>query len=44
MKDVWIVVIVLGWVAILFGAWLGWQLLRQNGRMLMRMEEIDWQH
>jgi peroxiredoxin len=41
MKDVWIVVIVLGWVAILFGAWLGWQLLRQNGRMLMRMEEIE---
>jgi len=27
--------------AILAGAWLGWQLLRQNGRMLLRVEELE---
>ncbi len=28
-------------LAMLLGAWLGWQLLRQNGRMLPRLEELE---
>jgi peroxiredoxin len=26
---------------ITFGGWLGWQLLRQNGRMLLRLDELE---
>jgi peroxiredoxin len=33
--------ILLAWIAILFGGWAGWQLLRQNGRMLLRLEELE---
>src|SRR3954466_16307317 len=29
------------WVAILLSGWLGWQLLRQNGRVLLRLEELE---
>jgi hypothetical protein len=29
------------WLAILGIAWLGWQLLRQNGRLLLRLEELE---
>jgi peroxiredoxin len=29
------------WLAILAGCWLGWQMLRQNGRLLLRLEELD---
>src|SRR6266850_3294456 len=28
-------------VALLAGAWLGWQLLRQNGRLLLRLDELE---
>jgi peroxiredoxin len=31
----------LAWAAILVGGWLGWQLLRQNGRLLLRVEELE---
>ena len=31
----------LTWLAILAGGWLGWQLLRQNGRLLLRLEELE---
>src|SRR5262245_44824499 len=31
----------LAWAAILVGCWLGWQLLRQNGRLLLRLEELE---
>jgi len=31
----------LAWLAILAGGYLGWQLLRQNGRLLMRLEGRD---
>jgi peroxiredoxin len=31
----------LSWLTILLGCWLGWQLLRQNGRMLLRLEELE---
>src|SRR4051812_4446753 len=33
--------ITLAWLAILLGGWLGWQLLRQNGRLLLRLEELE---
>src|SRR5258708_122552 len=29
------------WLAILAGCWFGWQLLRQNGRLLLRLEELE---
>jgi hypothetical protein len=29
------------WAAILVGGWLGWQLLRQNGRLLLRLEALE---
>jgi peroxiredoxin len=31
----------LAWAVILAGGWLGWQLLRQNGRLLLRLEELE---
>lgn len=31
----------LAWLAILVGIWLGWQLLRQNGRILLRLDELE---
>jgi peroxiredoxin len=31
----------LAWVVIFVGSWLGWQLLRQNGRLLLRLEELE---
>lgn len=31
----------LAWVLILVGIWLGWQLLRQNGRLILRLEAIE---
>ena len=31
----------LAWVAILAGGWLGGQLLRQNGRILLRLDELE---
>ena len=33
--------IVLAWAAILGGGWLVWQLLRQNGRILLRLDELE---
>jgi peroxiredoxin len=36
-----IVGLVLAWAAILAVSWLVWQLLRQNGRLLLRLEEIE---
>jgi peroxiredoxin len=31
----------LAWIAICVGSWLGWQLLRQNGRILLRLDELE---
>jgi peroxiredoxin len=31
----------LAWGVIVVGCWLGWQLLRQNGRLLLRLEELE---
>src|SRR4030095_10194390 len=36
-----IVAAVFPWVLIAVGAWLGYQLVRQNGRILMRLEAIE---
>src|SRR5439155_18811756 len=36
-----IVGLALAWTVILVGAWLGWQLLRQNGRLLLRLDELE---
>ena len=31
------------WVVAIVGCWLGWQLLRQNGRMLLRLDALEQQ-
>src|SRR5262245_49854052 len=36
-----ILAVVLAWLAILAGGWLGWQMLRQNGRLLLRIEALE---
>ena len=36
-----ILAIALGWLAILADGWLGWQLMRQNGRILLRLDELE---
>src|SRR5689334_6239075 len=41
MSHFLIVVVCIGWVAIMAAAWLGWQLLRQNGRILLRLDDIE---
>ena len=41
MENFLIVGIALTAVALLLCCWLGWQLLRQNGRMLLRLEELE---
>ncbi len=37
----WIVSLSLAWVAPIACCWLSWQLLRQNGRILLRLEELE---
>jgi peroxiredoxin len=32
---------VLMWLILAAGCWLGWQLVRQNGRMLLRLDELE---
>ncbi len=41
MNELVIVGLVVPWFFIGAGCWLGWQLLRQNGRMLLRIEEVE---
>jgi peroxiredoxin len=41
MTQILIVGLVLCWGAIVAGCWLGWQLLRQNGRLLLRLDELE---
>jgi peroxiredoxin len=36
-----IVGLTLAWAFILMGSWLAWQMLRQNGRCLLRLEELE---
>ena len=41
MNALLILAIAVAWVFILVGGWLGWQLLRQNGRLLLRLEALE---
>src|SRR6058998_3237233 len=41
MNPPMILALALAWLAILAGCWLGWQLLRQNGRILLRLDELE---
>jgi peroxiredoxin len=41
VPNILIVGLVLAWPLILALCWLGWQLLRQNGRLLLRLEEFE---
>jgi peroxiredoxin len=41
MHVCFIATIVVAWPGMLAGGWLGWQLLRQNGRLLLRVEELE---
>lgn len=36
-----ILALALAWFALLVFGWLGWQLLRQNGRILLRLDELE---
>jgi peroxiredoxin len=36
-----IIALVSAWIAVLVLCWLGWQLLRQNGRLLLRIEALE---
>jgi peroxiredoxin len=36
-----ILALILAWAFIIAGVWLGWQLLRQNGRLLLRLDELE---
>jgi peroxiredoxin len=33
--------LVVAWLPIMLGGWLAWQLVRQNGRMLLRLDELE---
>ncbi len=41
MPSYLIVLLTFAWLAILVGGWLGWQLLHQNGRILLRLDELE---
>src|SRR5439155_25971145 len=41
MNAFFIVAVVLNWVVVGVGCWLSWQLLRQNGRVLLRLDELE---
>src|SRR6266516_2181025 len=41
MNALFIVAVVLNWILVGVGFWLGWQLLRQNGRILLRLDELE---
>ena len=41
MNEFSIVANALNWIIVGVGCWLGWQLLRQNGRMLLRLDELE---
>src|SRR6266567_5337816 len=41
MNNYLMAVTALSWCFIGVGCWLGWQLLRQNGRILLRLDEVE---
>ena len=40
MSVAWIT-LAMAWIVLAVGVWLGWQLLRQNGRILLRLGDIE---
>src|SRR5262245_2464377 len=36
-----VLALILPWILLLFGCWLGYQLVRQNGRVLLHLERIE---
>jgi len=43
VKLILIAAVVLGTIALLVDGWLDWQLLRQDGRILLRLDELEHQ-
>jgi len=41
MNSVIFLGLTIAWIVVGLGCWLGWQLLRQNGRILLRLEAIE---
>ncbi len=41
MNPLWMAALALCVISAVFGCWLGWQLLRQNGRMLLRLDGLE---
>ena len=41
MNELLLAALALTWVVIGAGCWLGWQLLRQNGRILLRLDDLE---
>ncbi len=41
MNPFLIAALAVTWLVILAGAWLGWQVLRQNGRILLRLDDVE---
>src|SRR5260370_6150241 len=41
MNNYLIAATAVSWCFIWVGCWLGWQLLRQNGRILLRLDELE---
>jgi peroxiredoxin len=41
MTEIYAAGVVLNWAVVGVGCWIGWQLLRQNGRILLRLEELE---
>src|SRR5215831_11036486 len=41
MNTLLLFIVSLSWLAILAVCWLGWQLMRQNGRVLLRVDELE---
>ena len=41
MNYILIFGLLIGWALIVVGCWLGWQLLGQNGRVLLRLDALE---
>jgi hypothetical protein len=41
VNHVFVPGLIAGWATLMAGCWLNWQLLRQNGRMLLRLEALE---
>src|ERR1043166_2648570 len=41
MNAFLVLAVALNWIVVGVGCWLSWQLLRQNGRILLRLEDLE---